>query len=119
MRLVKDLLQLLTQPQKTKHSVEEGFVSILEPFIDTLIICTLTGLVILSSGVWTEKFNNNFERTSMYIIEGVQDEKNNASELIKYLSGEPSSIKSFFRIIEGPRRKNSFRDYSLKQQIHC
>ena len=30
---------------KTKHSIEEGFVSILEPFIDTLTICTLTGLV--------------------------------------------------------------------------
>ena len=85
---------------KTKHSVEEGFVSILEPFIDTLIICTLTGLVILSSGVWTEKFNNNFERTSMYIIEGVQDEKKNASELIKYLSGEPSSIKSFSGLLK-------------------
>ena len=33
---------------RTKHSVEEGFVSILAPFIDTLIICTLTGLVMLA-----------------------------------------------------------------------
>ena len=80
---------------KTKHSVEEGFVSILEPFIDTLIICTLTGLVILSSGVWTEKFNNNFERSSMFVIEGAQEEKKDAIELLKFLSGESSSIKSF------------------------
>ena len=80
---------------KTKHSVEEGFVSILEPFIDTLIICTLTGLVILSSGVWTEKFNNNFERSSMYVIEGTQEEKKDAIELLKFISGEPSSLKSF------------------------
>ena len=80
---------------KTKHSVEEGFVSILEPFIDTLIICTLTGLVILSSGVWTEKFNNNFERSSMFVIEGAQEEKKDAIELLKFLSGEASSIKSF------------------------
>ena len=35
---------------KTKEPVSEGMVSILEPFIDTIIICTLTGLVILSSG---------------------------------------------------------------------
>ena len=56
---------------RTKHSVEEGFVSILEPFIDTLIICTLTGLVILSSGVWTDKFTNNFEKTSMFLVEGL------------------------------------------------
>tara|TARA_B100001564_G_scaffold258692_1_gene220511 strand:- start:3944 stop:5584 length:1641 start_codon:yes stop_codon:yes gene_type:complete len=85
---------------KTKHSVEEGFVSILEPFIDTLIICTLTGLVILSSGVWTEKFSNNFERSSMFIVEGVQDEKKDATEILKFLSDEPSSIKSFSGILE-------------------
>ena len=85
---------------KTKYSVEEGFVSILEPFIDTLIICTLTGLVILSSGVWTEKFSNNFERSSMFIVEGVQDEKKDAAEILKFLSDEPSSIKSFSGILE-------------------
>ncbi len=80
---------------KTKHSVEEGFVSILEPFIDTLIICTITGLVILSSGAWTEKFKNNFERSSMFIVEGAQEEKDDAIELLKFLSGQPSLIKSF------------------------
>ncbi len=47
---------------RTDEPVAEGMVSILEPFIDTLIICTLTGLVILSSGVWTEKFDNEFAR---------------------------------------------------------
>jgi AGCS family alanine or glycine:cation symporter len=85
---------------KTKHSVEEGFVSILEPFIDTLMICTLTGLVILSSGVWTEKFSNNFERSSMFIVEGIQDENKDAAEILKFLSDEPSSIKSFSGILE-------------------
>jgi alanine or glycine:cation symporter, AGCS family len=45
---------------RTEEPVSEGMVSILEPFIDTLIICTLTGLVILSSGVWKEKFPNEF-----------------------------------------------------------
>ena len=45
---------------RTDEPVSEGMVSILEPFIDTLVICTLTGLVILSSGVWTEKFETDF-----------------------------------------------------------
>ncbi len=45
---------------KTTEPVSEGMVSILEPFIDTLLICTLTGLVILSSGVWAEKFHTEF-----------------------------------------------------------
>jgi len=32
---------------KTKHPVSEGFVALLEPFIDTVIICTLTALTIV------------------------------------------------------------------------
>ncbi|NDW02863.1 alanine/glycine:cation symporter family protein [Jiella pacifica] len=36
---------------QTKHPVTEGFVSMLEPFIDTVIICTATALVITISGV--------------------------------------------------------------------
>ena len=45
-------------------------VSILEPFIDTIVVCTLTGLVILSSGVWNEKFENEFEASAMDYLNG-------------------------------------------------
>lgn len=61
---------------KTKEPVAEGMVSILEPFIDTLIICTLTGLVILSSGVWTEKFENEFSSFDTEFVAGVYSERN-------------------------------------------
>jgi alanine or glycine:cation symporter, AGCS family len=37
---------------KTDEPAREGIVAGLEPFIDTLIVCTITGLVILSAGVW-------------------------------------------------------------------
>lgn len=37
---------------KTDQPVREGVVALLEPFIDTLIICTMTGLVIVSTGAW-------------------------------------------------------------------
>ena len=37
---------------KTKYPVREGVVAMLGPYIDTIIICTLTGLVILSTGAW-------------------------------------------------------------------
>ena len=53
---------------KTENPIEEGMVSILEPFIDTIVICTITGLVILSSGVWSEKFENRFEESSMCFL---------------------------------------------------
>jgi len=61
---------------KTKEPVSEGMVSILEPFIDTIIICTLTGLVILSSGVWKEKHQNIFDRSDMTFMAGQYDESN-------------------------------------------
>ncbi len=37
---------------KTKYGVREGTVALLEPFIDTITICTLTGLVIISTESW-------------------------------------------------------------------
>lgn len=40
---------------KTKEPVREGVVALLEPFIDTLVVCTMTGLVIVSTGVWDQK----------------------------------------------------------------
>ncbi|MEM9556342.1 MAG: sodium:alanine symporter family protein [Acidobacteriota bacterium] len=39
---------------KTDEPVSEGVVALLEPLIDTLVICTMTGLVILITGVWNE-----------------------------------------------------------------
>ena len=36
---------------KTKHPVTEGLVALIEPFIDTVVICTLTALVIVMTGV--------------------------------------------------------------------
>lgn len=40
---------------KTDEPVSEGVVALLEPFIDTIIICTMTALVIVITGVWTER----------------------------------------------------------------
>lgn len=63
---------------KTENPIEEGMVSILEPFIDTIVICTITGLVILSSGVWTEKFENKFEESSIcFLNENLSDQSEN------------------------------------------
>jgi len=94
---------------RADEPVSEGMVSILEPFIDTLIICTLTGLVILSSGVWQEKFENKFQRFDTSILVGVYTESNPAhvKELFHYLDltnfGE-SSVKKYtgdLEVVEG------------------
>ena len=63
---------------KAQEPVSEGMVAILEPFIDTIIICTLTGLVLLSSGVWNEKMENRFQQADLVILDGTYAESDEA-----------------------------------------
>jgi AGCS family alanine or glycine:cation symporter len=37
---------------QTKRPVTEGFVALYEPFIDTVVVCTITALVIIITGTW-------------------------------------------------------------------
>ncbi|MBW7848668.1 MAG: sodium:alanine symporter family protein [Bacteroidales bacterium] len=39
---------------KTKYPADEGVVSLLEPFIDTIVICTITALMIIVTDTWQE-----------------------------------------------------------------
>jgi AGCS family alanine or glycine:cation symporter len=36
----------------TAYPVREGVVGLLEPFIDTVVVCTMTGLVVVTTGTW-------------------------------------------------------------------
>ena len=49
---------------KTKEPITEGFVSLLEPFIDTVVICTMTALVIIITGQLIQDPN-----TGMYLLD--------------------------------------------------
>lgn len=59
---------------RTEEPVSEGMVALLEPFIDTVIVCFITGMVILSSGVWHEKFENKFQQADLVVLAGAYDE---------------------------------------------
>ncbi len=39
---------------KTKEPATEGYVALLEPFIDTIVICTMTALTIVITGAWND-----------------------------------------------------------------
>ncbi|GIN20803.1 putative transporter YflA [Siminovitchia fordii] len=65
----------------TDHPVRQGFWSVIGIVVDTLIICTATAFVVLSSGVWTDKgaaanpsglttiaFTQYFGKTGSYIV---------------------------------------------------
>ncbi|MFV0483987.1 MAG: alanine/glycine:cation symporter family protein [Bacteroidales bacterium] len=61
---------------KTDEPVSEGLVALLEPLIDTIIICSITGLVILSTGVWNQKMENQFQYTDIQVLDGSYHESN-------------------------------------------
>jgi AGCS family alanine or glycine:cation symporter len=87
---------------RAKDPVSEGLVSILEPFLDTILICTLTGLVILSSGVWTQKFENNFARSDLDFIAGHYDDTITADreKLYAYLNQtDENQIKRYSGVV--------------------
>lgn len=82
---------------RADEPVSEGMVSLLEPFIDTIIICTLTGLVILSSGVWTEKFMNKFERADMIVVAGSFNDRepDDVTQLFNFFRGKESKATAY------------------------
>ena len=82
---------------RTDEPADEGMVSILEPFIDTIVICTITGLVILSSGVWMEKFENEFQRSDMTFVSGSysETEAGDVETLFSFLNGDESTAEDY------------------------
>lgn len=79
---------------RTHEPVSEGLVALLEPFIDTIVICTLTGLALLSSGVWSEKIENEFQVTDIVVLDKVYETKEDIAEIQSYLSSS-ASIATF------------------------
>jgi len=55
----------------TKEPVREGLVAMLGPMIDTLVVCSVTGFAILSTGVWTDPNLNGISMTSAAFKEGL------------------------------------------------
>lgn len=81
---------------KTDEPVREGVVALLEPFIDTLIICTMTGLVIVSTGAWDMHHKSAIDPTAEIItyevtsqIEGVST--NSDAEVLYFENGIPQN----------------------------
>ena len=50
---------------KTSEPVREGLVAMLGPFIDTIVVCSITGIVILLSGLWQGDETSGVTLTTM------------------------------------------------------
>ncbi len=82
---------------KTDEPVSEGVVALLEPFIDTLVICTMTGLVILTTGVWNQKTSTELTLSSGDISYVLPDDRGiilgiDAPESISVVNGVPAHV---------------------------
>lgn len=55
----------------TNEPIREGLVAMLGPMIDTLIVCSITGFVILSTGVWTDPNLNGISMTAQAFTIGL------------------------------------------------
>ena len=51
---------------KTDRPASEGLVALLEPFIDTVVVCTMTALVIVTTGMWNVKADTKESNTPMF-----------------------------------------------------
>lgn len=98
---------------KAHEPVSEGMVAILEPFIDTIIICFLTGMVLLSSGVWNEKLPNQFQKTDIEVLANRYDEGDAAdAALLKNHLNNTASLPLFSGVLHVLNGKVD-EDYSI------
>ena len=79
---------------KTDEPVSEGVVALLEPFIDTIIICTMTALVIIVTGVWKEPVPTEItfvggDVTYVRISDSGRSEPGDPATVIPVVEGEP------------------------------
>lgn len=77
---------------RAHEPVSEGLVALLEPFIDTIIICMLTGMTLLASGVWMEKHENRFQMADLEVVHGIYDDtsEDGRAKLFNHVHGKNS-----------------------------
>ncbi|WP_420457322.1 alanine/glycine:cation symporter family protein [Rubrivirga sp.] len=86
---------------KTDEPVSEGVVALLEPFIDTILICTMTGLVLVTTGAFeaTAPAAVDLDASNVSIVEGTRD-----TGFTTYLGADPISYNEGIpQALDGPR----------------
>ena len=79
---------------QTDEPVSEGSVALLEPLIDTIIVCTITGLAIVVTGVWDDTFPKELDLDGGPHSYRVEDEGGIIADVtppteIRIVNGEP------------------------------
>ena len=79
---------------KTDEPVSEGVVALLEPFIDTIVIVTMTALVVIMTGAWNEQVDTEMALAGgdlSYVVldEGGSSVPTDPTGTIRYTLGRP------------------------------
>lgn len=82
---------------KTDEPVSEGVVALLEPFIDTIVICTMTGLAIVLTGVWDDRVP-----TALALRGGDLSWREVVAEGNPQAVSAPSSVEVVDGVVRGP-----------------
>jgi AGCS family alanine or glycine:cation symporter len=85
---------------KTDEPVSEGVVALLEPFIDTIVICTMTALVIINTGVWDDTVTTQISLMGGDLSYVSQNEEGGFSSVatpaatIEFEAGQPTATQT-------------------------
>jgi len=86
---------------RTDEPAREGVVAGLEPFIDTIVVCTLTALVILCTGIWNRAPDAAFASAPIVIADGERGWTLEATPLNESSSADVRDGASVFVVVEG------------------
>jgi AGCS family alanine or glycine:cation symporter len=94
---------------KTDEPVREGLVAGLEPFIDTIVVCTFTALIILSTGVWNRGAEGQFANAPAIVPVGASQFSINDTPAPENADFDWQVGQSVFMMVRGDvdeRRRN-------------
>ena len=113
---------------RTDEPVREGLVAMLEPFVDTLVICSLTAMAILSTGVWHERIEQRLPLGEVTFYQRpIEDERQAAQAsarfegVVRVVRGEMIGTVHFFHgrsTVEGPRIVRGGEGWSGVLHVH-
>jgi len=92
---------------KTDEPVREGIVAGLEPFIDTIVVCTFTALVILSTGIWNRDADASYVLPPKVVQTELGVWSMETREAPKRNSGEWQLGEDVFAIVSAHRNPQS------------
>ncbi len=95
---------------KTDEPVREGLVAGLEPFIDTIVVCTFTALIILSTGVWNRGAEAEFANVPAIVPVGASQFSINDTPAPKATATEWQVGQSVFMIVKGDEHEGRGND---------